>query len=139
MSSIQQRRQNLEELATLLENYSGPVKFNMATFLLSQNGEEISPYLAHSYNDCGTCACAVGIAAIHQIGQPRKHYYFLEYIYEDLTPESDLVQKQDVYDFLFNEIWPNDTKEAAARIRYYLAHGVPDRIDPDDKYVEQVS
>ncbi len=139
-------RQNLYNLANFLKTVQEDnvdVEFEMGSFYSTAEG-----YLL---NRCGASACAVGHYAVmlgweasddgtRPIGgfgdnPPTELHYGSLMSWTDFSdvvigvPRDSNIEGRDAWDWMFDGDWnqsDNTAKGAAARIEYYLAHGVPE-------------
>lgn len=140
-----EQRSNLETLASFLERSVPPPTFSMKTFVTvkkdfvleeefdedryfdSRDALNSRPSLMklsyYTEPDCGTVACAVGHGPLAGIA-PLEDESWFEYSKRVFgAPYGSLFR------WLFDDNWANvdDTATgAAARIRYYLEHGIPE-------------
>lgn len=127
MSITQKQRANLIILADFLERVVPPPKFDISAYLMDADGE-ITPDSAKNkvYKSCGTTACAAGHGPLAGIkwkesdGSDWNSYCTRAF---GAPPISNL------WEWLFSPDWAdidNTPEGAAARIKWYLAHGTPD-------------
>jgi len=111
-------RYNLKKLSDYLK---GPLRaeFHMEDYGMSG--------IADTAMSCGTVGCAVGhgpFAGIDKIrGECWRDYSRRVFVDDDLDSDTD-----NTWDWLFDGSWidtDNTSKGAAARIDWYLTHGVP--------------
>lgn len=147
-------RVNLDRLATYLEALPADYdKFKMESFLAlnwrhSDTYKALAKYQLQngSVQSCGTSACAVGHG-------PAAHMFLTE-AETQLGPVTSWIvycrrvfgcsqqHEAEAFEWMFGGAWSgvdNTVRGAAARIRYYLAHGVPDEFGPHnpwDQFVE---
>ena len=132
------RRANLEKLASFLERAVPPPQFGMSMYVVANIGGyrmSLEPYEAVTevYTQCGTVACALGHGPLAGI-KPKSGDTWDTYskrVFVDVWADDQYQVTQD-WKWLFSGLWSvvDDTpKGAAARIRYYLEHGVPDDVD----------
>jgi len=137
-------RVNLARLAEYLEGLPADyAHFEMADFILEPKREELHRYALKNggVQSCGTAACAVGHGPAAGIYVPEK---FLRetgvnwtlYTYEFFVPDDSGSNSSVVFNYLFGGNWTyvdNTHRGAAARIRYFLDHGVPAYHNDDDE------
>lgn len=119
MTTTEQKRANLKALADYLDTGITEYEFGMAQFW-----EE---------HECGTVACAVGHAPF-VLGLPvpvaplaRSAKNWAVFAEDRLLPSGYIEDCE--FDWMFGEFWvrtDNTARGAAARIYWYLEHGVPD-------------
>lgn len=120
--------ENLTKLADFLERVVPPPKFDIRNYLSSGNGYSIDLDDATSevYNTCGTSACAAGhgpLAGIRKLKSDDGWDGYCRRVF-GADPYSD----DGEWHWMFSNRWANrdNTPEgAAARIKWYLAYGVP--------------
>lgn len=148
-------RVNLKRLATYLEKLPADyAHFEMSSFIEASITDKVKTYVVNngSVASCGTAACAVGHG-------PAAHMFFNEqelnmlgrgiyYTGEAWSAYAGRVfgagNGSEAFEWMFGGNWGRDfdpdeddeslrpdntVRGAAARIRYYLAHGVPDDFD----------
>lgn len=145
-------RVNLARLATYLEKLPADYEqFEMSSFVEDADPVKVQNYVVNngSVASCGTAACAVGHG-------PAAHMFFNSkelLLLQGETPwnigEAWMNYARRVFDtntltfeWMFGGCWasvPDDSVDpvdntvrgAAARIRYFLAHGVPEDFEED--------
>ena len=116
MTTTEQKRANLKALADYLDTGITEYEFGMADFWTE--------------NDCGTVACAVGHAPfVLGLEKPSGHYSWLHFGEEHLVDSKNCMGTAKIGGWMFSGGWENTdntARGAAARIYWYLEHGVPD-------------
>lgn len=144
-------RLNLDRLATYLEALPADyADFEMRTFVQGVDRDKLMVYAERngSVSSCGTAACAVGHG-------PAAHMFFNAEELETIRSNSmglawfqyaervfGVGPHSNEFDFLFGGSWTysdNTVHGAAKRIRYYLAHGVPEDFSIFSDYDEMVA
>lgn len=138
-------RNNIKALSTYLKEVA----------LLAPEDKETGFSMTDYYsekreNECGSVACAVGHYGMMICSQPQELGVLMQngvvISWPDLSRDHigiDMYGEQSiVWDWLFSDKWQyidNTIEGAAARIDYYLEHGVPDsfvnRLSKDGKRV----
>ena len=140
----EEQRANLDKLATYLESLSDDYKkFSMYSFFCGPISESefdletVAKRIKNGANPCGTVACAIGHgpAAGISVNDPEIHGWF-SYAKVRFGALNHWVGSVDensegsrLWSWLFASEWhttDNTVKGAAARIRWYLQHGIPD-------------
>lgn len=127
------KRKNLERLATYLQSLPVDYKeFDMVSYFIGDS--EVERHYVRYNGVCGTAACAVGhgpSAGLFMLKQeigisPQWSVYAERLFVDDVFDEK--------FDFMFGDEWAkvdNHHYGAAARIRYFLAKGLPSRWEPE--------
>ena len=111
------QRDNLHKLADYLSTGNPAMRFDMASYCRVPDRRSFPP----NHHACGTVACAVGHGPAAGIN-PEGCTGWCEY------GERMLCANPDGYYWLFSARWQhvdNTPEGAAARITWYLAHGLP--------------
>ena len=143
----EEQRANLDKLATYLESLPDDYKkFSMYSFFCGPISESefdletVAKRIKNGANPCGTVACAIGHgpAAGISVNDPEIHGWF-SYAKVRFGALNHWVGSVDensegsrLWSWLFASEWhttDNTVKGAAARIRWYLQHGIPDNSD----------
>lgn len=96
-------------------------RFNMMHFAVDEN---LNPICPDSVHKCGTSCCLLGYAAVI-FEEYRSSYTAWPDIEASLTGSFD----EEGWECLFNAVYPNSRKQAAARINRFLT---TDDRDPDN-------
>lgn len=114
--------ENLTKLADYLEKLPPDYKhFAMASYASNGFGNEFE--FVGDYA-CGTSACAVGHGPAAGIAPAHPDETWSEYCETAFGVEEYGVE----WEFMFDTTWEDDPKLAAARLRYYVQHGVPEEF-----------
>lgn len=135
--SREQRRENLAKLATYLETLPADYdRFDMGTYLSrpvrSHATKTLRQYLLTNggMHACGSVGCAIGhgpaagILFAKSMIDDLGAVYWSKYVHNFVEAEFN-----PAYDWMFHADWKrrdNTPHGAAARIRYYLEHGIPE-------------
>lgn len=156
------RRENLEKLATYLENLPENYEhFNMHSFIDHKSDfQALVDYALNNggVHNCGTAACAVGHGpaagilfhedelTIEEVYSNISRRWIKDVLMPDWTKYSERFVEcldSDAFEFLFSASWilsDNTVAGAAKRIRYYLENGIPDEFfDADGVHVFEKS
>lgn len=127
------QRENLATLASYLERLPADYKqFDMQTYCSSSTRESEMEYLRHNGGlpHCGTVACAAGhgpAAGLLATEEEAKNADWSAYRRRVFGSDPYL------FWFLFSGQWcfiNNTAGGAAERVRYFLAHGIPEDFKP---------
>lgn len=124
---LKKHRDNLTKLATYLESLPDDYDhFGMDEYNADEFGKVIR--IENRRYDCGTVACAVGHGPAAGI-RLHKDNNWRVYAKRAFGVSASVWEDDPVWDYLFSHEWAryDDTHQgAAARIRTFLAGGVPD-------------
>ena len=127
-------KQRLKRLAEYLLTKVPREKFDMAFF---RNGE-------HNRHICSTAGCALGWAPAIMLPSTHRKYLRSEEVYESINKLYHIIGEKyfgiepfhdsEIWDYLFSYSWSridNTPQGAAARILYFLDHGIPNLFNND--------
>ena len=118
-------RDNLFTLAHGLQRHVPPPTFNMKAFMSDNNGDlNIDLATLEIYHECGTSACAVGHGPLFGIPVSSDDNNWFGYCFRVFGVEDP----SSAWRWLFHASWgatDNTPTGAAARILYFLDHGIP--------------
>lgn len=125
-------RENFERLAAHLENLVPPPEFSMRLFTNLLDGEDREYMATGQIPACGTVACAAGHGPVAGILDPDAEDWN-EYVERNFLgePVDGKFDNNRIYRWCFSCSWTdidNTPTGAAKRIRYMLAHGIPEHF-----------
>lgn len=103
--------------------YDEERKFDMQHFAMDENDVEVYPDSVH---ECGTSCCLLGYAPVI-----FEEYRISEIAWDDIELSLTGSFDEEGWDCLFDTDYPNDRKQAAARINRFLT---TDDRDPENYY-----
>lgn len=133
------RRENLEKLAAYLEQLPADYQhFEMSTYVDPDYNKTktVAEYALNNggLNTCGTAGCAIGHGPAAGILFTKEQFHWGRPSWGDYVENFVDCEFDEEYNWLFHPSWSyedNTPHGAAARIRYFLANGIPEGFDED--------